>query len=110
MESAGLARRLGRCAGVCRQTLAAYLDPDDAEASEFGRSLIAAVAAMEAVADCKKRSPPEREAALELTSALSRAAADTCRRHGLDPALLRTAATCEEAAALCDRARPTSNT
>jgi hypothetical protein len=91
---------LERCAAVCRQTLASY----DEQGNEFGRALAAAVAAIETVAS-PARTSAESEAALARAAKRCRAAADACRRDGFDRAILRTAAACDEAALLCDRAR-----
>jgi hypothetical protein len=102
-EHSQLARALERSAAVCRQTIVAYLKPAEAETSEFARSLLAAVAAIEVVTSHARRTPDERDTALAIASTLCSAAADACRRSGLDLRLRRAAAACDEAAALCDR-------
>jgi hypothetical protein len=99
-----LERSLARCAAVSRETLAVYLDPTAARESEFGQTLLAAVAAMETAAAHEYSAPRQREAALKVASALCRTAAQECRRHGLDKQLLQTAEACERAGRLCEQA------
>src|SRR6266571_7483119 len=100
-----LAGSLRRCAEVCEEAVAAYLEPAEASTNEFGQSLLAAVAAMEAAAVHDDALDEQREAALAITATVSRSAADACRRYGLDQLLLRAAATCDHAAALCEQTR-----
>jgi hypothetical protein len=100
-----LAGSLRRCAEVCEQAVAAYLDPAQASRNEFGRALLAAVAAMEAAAVHDAARDEQREAALEIAATVSRTAAEASRRCGLDELLLHAAAACDHAAALCEQTR-----
>ena len=99
-----LERSLERCAAICRETLAVYLDPTAAEESEFGQTLLAAVAAMQTVAAHDRSAPRHRAAALKVAGALCRTAAQECRKHGLDKELLRAAEACERAGRICEHA------
>lgn len=105
-----LADALERCAQICADTLALYLDPTHASESQFGQAMLAAIAALRTAAAHEASSAPERRTALELASSLCQTAAATSRKHGLDEPLLRAADACERAAALCQDAlrRPTA--
>ena len=97
-----LAGQLRRCAATCEQAIGAYLDRPEADRNTVGQALVAAAAAMETVAAHDKGGDPRRVAALDIAAGLSRSAADTCRRHGLDQILLHAAAACDHAATLCE--------
>ena len=99
-----LADALERCANTCRDTLALYLDPAEAVASPFGRTLLAAIAALRTAAAHESSPAPKRGAALELAHSLCQTAAATSRKHGLGEPLLRAADACERAATLCQHA------
>jgi hypothetical protein len=104
VSSSRLADALERCATTCKETLALYLDPSEAAESEFGRTLLAAIAALRTAAAHEPSPAPKRRAALELARSLCETAAAESRRHGLDEPLLRAASSCEHAAALCQDA------
>jgi len=105
ITSSHLADALERCAETCKDTLALYLDATEASESQFGQTLLAAIAALETAAAHENSPPPKRHAALQLASSLCQTAAATSRKHGLDEPLLRAAAAaCDRAAQLCQNA------
>jgi hypothetical protein len=100
-----LSQSLERCATICKETIAAYLQPAQASENTFGQALLAAIAAVETAAAHDTSSPPDHcSASLEIASELCRAAAQECRRHGFDEPLLRAADACERAATICEDA------
>jgi hypothetical protein len=104
IKTSQLADALERCANICKDTLALYLDPTEAAANPFGQTLLAVIAALRTAAAHEVSPAPNRRAALELARSLSQTAAAACRKHGLDEPLLRAADACERAAALCQDA------
>jgi hypothetical protein len=63
--------------------------------------LLRAAAAIDAAA-AATASEAERRSTFAIAAPICHAAAEQCRRSGLDPRLLRAAAACERAAAICD--------
>jgi hypothetical protein len=92
---------LKRCSLACKEVVAAYLSEEAAHRSEFGRCLQRAAAAIDAAADATA-SEAERRSTFAIAAPICHAAAEQCRRSGLDPRLLRAAAACERAAAICE--------
>ena len=93
---------LKRCSLACKEIVAAYLDEEEAARSEFGRCLLRAAAAIDAAAAGLATAADERRSTLAIAAPICHAAAERCRRSGLDPRLLRAAAACERAAAICE--------
>jgi hypothetical protein len=96
---------LRTCALTCKEVVALYLSDDEAPRSDFGRRLLKAAAAIDAAAAATNAGEGERHATFEIVAPICRAAADACRRAGLDPAVLRAAAACERAAGICQDRR-----
>lgn len=92
---------LKRCSLACKEIVAAYLSEEAAPRSEFGRCLLRAAAAIDAAA-AATASEAERRSTFAIAAPICHAAAEQCRRSGFDPRLLRTAAACERAAAICE--------
>ena len=93
---------LKRCSLACKEVVAAYLDEEEAARSEFGRSLLRAAAAIDAAAAAVATAGDESRSTLAIAAPICHAAAEQCRRAGLDPRLLRAAVACERAAAICE--------
>jgi hypothetical protein len=93
---------LNTCSLVCRETVALYLTEDEARSNDFGRRMLQAAAAINAAAAATHAGEDKRRATFEIASRLCREAAAKCRRSGFDPPLLRAAAACERAAAICE--------
>jgi hypothetical protein len=93
---------LKTCSLVCRDTVALYLSEDEAPSNDFGRRMLRASAAINAAAASVHAGDDKRRATFEIASRLCREAAAKCRRSGFDPPLLRAAAACERAAAICE--------
>jgi hypothetical protein len=93
---------LKRCSLACKEVVAAYLDEEEAARSEFGRCLLRAAAAIDSAAAALATAVDERRSTLAIAAPICHAAAQQCRRSGLDHRLLRAAAACERAAAICE--------
>jgi hypothetical protein len=91
---------------ACKEVVARYLSEEEAPQTEFGRCLLRAAAAIDAAAAAIAADADKRSTTFAIAAPLCRAAAEQCRRSGLDPRLLRTAAACERAAAICDHHLP----
>jgi hypothetical protein len=93
---------LKTCSLVCREAVALYLSEDEARGNEFGRRMLRAAAAIDAAAASIRAGDEKRHSTLEIAARICREAAEKCRRSGFDPPLLRAAAACERAAAICE--------
>src|SRR5947199_10171468 len=93
---------LKTCALACKEVVALYLSEEEAPRNEFGRCLLRAAAAIDAAAAAIEADADERRSTFLIAAPICRAAAEQCRRSGLDPRLLRAAAACERAAAICE--------
>jgi hypothetical protein len=105
LVSAGTATEaaLKRCSLACKEVVAVYLSEEQAPRNEFGRCLLRAAAAIDAAAAAINADTDERRSTLAIAAPICHEAAERCRRSGLDPRLLRAAAACERAAAICER-------
>jgi hypothetical protein len=92
---------LKKCSLACKEVVAVYLSEEEAPQTEFGRCLLRAAAAIDAAATAIAADADKRSTTFAIAAPLCHAAAEQCRRSGLDPRLLRTAAACERAAAIC---------
>ena len=101
--SASVESALRACSVACRAVVALYLSEDDAPGNEFGRRMLQAAAAIDAAAASIDSGEAERHAAFRIAACMCRKGAEECRRSGFDPPLLRAAAACERAAAICER-------
>jgi hypothetical protein len=93
---------LKTCSLACKEVVAVYLSEEEAPRNEFGRCLLRAAAAIDAAAAAINADADERRSTLAIAAPICRVAAERCRRSGLDPRLLRAAAACERAAAICE--------
>jgi hypothetical protein len=93
---------LKRCSLACKEAVAFYLSEEEAPRTEFGRRLLRAAASIDAAAAALAADADERRSTFAIATPICRAAAAECRRSGLDPRLLRAAAACERAAAICE--------
>jgi hypothetical protein len=93
---------LKTCSLACKGVVAHYLSEEEAEQTEFGRSLLRAAAAIDAAAAALDATPEECRATFEIAAPICHAAAAQCRSAGLDPPLLKAAAACERAATICE--------
>ena len=96
------AAALESCSVACKEIVAAYLSQEEAPRNAFGRLLLRAAAAIDAAAAALDADPDVRRATFAIAAPICRGAAARCRSSGLDPRLLRAAAACERAAAICD--------
>lgn len=92
---------LKTCSLACKGVVAYYLSDEDAGQTEFGRSLLRAASAIDAAAALDD-DPDKRRATFAIAAPICHAAAAQCRRAGLDAPLLKAAAACERAAAICE--------
>jgi hypothetical protein len=95
---------LKACSLACKTVVAYYLSEKEAGQSAFGRSLLRAAAAIDAAAAALDADPDERGATFAIAAPICHAATAQCRKAGLDPLVLKAAAACERAAAICARA------
>jgi hypothetical protein len=93
---------LKTCSLACKEVVAYYLSEEEAGQSEFGRCLLRAAAAIDAAAAALDADPDQRSATFAIATPICRAATGECRRAGLDTRLLKAAAACERAAAICE--------
>jgi hypothetical protein len=105
LHSADLATQaaLKQCSLACKGVVAFYLSDDEATHNEFGRCLLRAAAAIDAAAAALEADPDECRSTFAIVAPICHAAATECRRSGFDLRLLRVAASCERAAAICER-------
>ena len=82
------------------------LSEEEAPQTESGRCLLRAAAAIDAAATATAADADKRSTTFAIAAPLCQVAAEQCRRSGLDPRLLRTAAACERAAAICSHHLP----
>ena len=94
------AAALQTCSLACKEVVAVYLG-EEAAGNEFGRCLLRAAAAIDAAAAALESEPEERRSTFAIAAPICQGAAAQCRRSGFDPRLLRAAAACERAAAIC---------
>jgi hypothetical protein len=94
---------LKQCSVACKGVVAFYLSDDEAAGTEFGRCLLRAAAAIDAAAAALDADPEERRSTFAIAAPICHDAAAQCRRSGFDSRLLRAAASCERAAAICER-------
>jgi hypothetical protein len=95
--SSALAHGLGRCAVVCRQTLASY-----GGSSKVSVSLMRTTAALEAALRLHTRDAEVRGVALRIACDFARETATLLRASGLDDRLLRCADACDRVAYMCE--------
>jgi hypothetical protein len=94
---------LKQCSIACKGVVAFYLSDDEAAHNEFGRCLLRAAAAIDAAAAAlDTEDPDERRSTFAIVAPICHAAAAECRRSGFDLRLLKVAASCERAAAICE--------
>ena len=93
---------LKSCSLACKAAVAHYLSEEEAGQSEFGRCLLRAAAAIDAAAAALDADPDERTATFAIAAPICRAATAQCHQAGLDPLVLKAAAACERAAAICE--------
>jgi hypothetical protein len=94
---------LKTCSVTCKAVVAFYLNEEEAERNEFGRSLLRAAAAIDAAAAALDADPDTRRSTFAIAAPICHAATAHCRRSGFDRRLLRAAAACERAAAICEQ-------
>ena len=97
---------LKKCSLACKEVVALYLSEEEAPQTEFGRCLLRAAAAIDAAATAIAADADKRGTTFAVAAPLRHAAAEQCRRSGLDPRLLRTAAACERVAGICAHHSP----
>jgi len=102
--SADVAARavLQQCALTCKGVVAFYLSDAEAPHNQFGRCLLRAASAIDAAATALDSDRAERRSTFAIVAPICHAAAAECRRSGFDLRLLRAAASCERAAAICE--------
>jgi hypothetical protein len=93
---------LKTCSLACKEIVAVYLSEEQAPRNEFGRCLLRAAAAIDAAAAAMNADADERRSTLAIAAPICRQAAERCRRSGLDARVLKAAAACERAAAICE--------
>ena len=93
---------LKQCSVTCKGVVAFYLSDEEAPHNQFGRCLLRAAAAIDAAAAALDADRDERRSTFAIVAPICHAAAAECRRSGFDLRLLRAAASCERAAAICE--------